>query len=923
MNISSSFSLKKTIFITIALVGIQLLSFGQTITSTITGGAWNAGATWVGGVVPVLANDVVIATTLGSTVTLTTNQPCNSLTVNAGSILNLNTNASTLTITNGLTLLGTGLIQGTGASRAINVGGAFSVPSLQTPTVQDIALAVSGATQIDGTLTFNTGSTAAKSFASVTISGTGTFTNTSNNVPISISGDFINSGTFSQGTGRVTFTGATSNIIAGISTSAFGGGITVNKGASQANILDVQSLITMSNGGLTLTSGTFKLTSASTIVPFTSDPRFGSNSRLWCNGGTMNSTASIRWRFSGTLQISAGTVNHGIAIDDLLVPFNAGAVGTVNVSGGALNVAGRITGQGADWNYVMSGGVLTAGTFGATSFWIFDMSTTTSTFNMTGGTIIVERPNGTQGYLNSATGGTFTGGALQIGDASTPAASTIGIDTTVPIFNLLVNSANANAQVQTQAITVSNNVTISSGTLTANNLGISVAGNWTNNGTFTPGTATVTFNSTTASQTVGGTSSTSFNNLTLNNTFATSPQIVLGINTTAVNQLTMTSGIVNLAGFTFTLGASATASTLARTASATTNWMYGGTFKRFWLNATAISSTAGNFYGLFPVGAATASSYRPVEINSTLNPTATGSYSVTHTDATTSTDLAPTFLDGVTTVLRKNDAQFVTLISGVTGGTYNINVTMTGLLAGTLSDIRLVVSTGATTAGIVGTHTGATGSAPNPTAGRTGLSLANLSGDFRIATSNSVATPLPIELLSFSGEAKKFGVVLKWETASEINNNSFTVLHSSSGDSFVPIGIVQGSGTTHQAHTYTLTDHKPAIGKNYYQLSQTDFDGLSTTTKIIAVDVTSLDDLVKIYPIPVSKDQQLTIEINGLQANTPSQIQILNGQGATVSTATITTDADGTLSVSFSPAAFASGLHVLRAHGLSYKFIVE
>ncbi len=261
----------------VLLVGIffllQVSSFGA-ITSTATGGAWSAGGSWVGGVAPVGGDDVIIATTLGNSITLTTNQSCNTLVVNTGAILNLNTNNRTLTVAGAVTVNGTGIInfsntnttlsvgtnltlngtstiQGAGTTRALNVAGSFSVPVLQTPTVQNIALAVTSTTQIDGTLTFNTGNTAAKTFTgSLTISNTGTFTNTSQNVPISIGGDLIvsGSGTFSQGTGRVTFTGASSNLISCSNPIAFGGGITVNKGVSQANIIDAQGIITMVSG---------------------------------------------------------------------------------------------------------------------------------------------------------------------------------------------------------------------------------------------------------------------------------------------------------------------------------------------------------------------------------------------------------------------------------------------------------------------------------------------------------------------------------------------------------------------------------------------------------------------------------------------------------------------------------------------------
>ncbi|MDB5190566.1 MAG: C-terminal target protein [Segetibacter sp.] len=63
-------------------------------------------------------------------------------------------------------------------------------------------------------------------------------------------------------------------------------------------------------------------------------------------------------------------------------------------------------------------------------------------------------------------------------------------------------------------ISVNGNVTITTGTLNANNNDLIVNGNWTNNTGFTPGTGIVTFAGTGA-QRIGGTLTTTFNNLTI------------------------------------------------------------------------------------------------------------------------------------------------------------------------------------------------------------------------------------------------------------------------------------------------------------------------------------------------------------------------------------------------------------------------
>lgn len=756
-EISVGSIIKTTANVTIGTVAS--ITNNTTLVLTAVAASNNAGIAFnFQGVGP--GDDAIIAT--GHIVTLTTNQTCNSLTINGNGSLNLTTDTRTLTITNGLTLNGTSSLQGnSAANRIVSVGTTFSVPASQTPTIQNISLSVTGLTTVAGTLTLNTGNTAAKTFTGgLTISGGGTFTNTSQNVPITIGGNLVNNGTFNQGIGRVTFTGAASNSISGAATTtAFGGGITVNKGASQANILDVLSVITMSNGGLTITNGTFRLSSNSTIVPFTANPGYGANARLWCNGGVMNmNTASFDLAYSGTLQVSAGTLNLGAAADDNLTPNNGSSL---IISGGALNLAGRLTDLGAnDFTTTISGGVFTACTVGSTTFSPITLTRTTHTFNMSGGTIVIQRTSaGSTGYQNlAATASSFTGGTLQIGNSSTPAASSFGINTTLPIYNLTVNSANANALVNAQAITVTNNVTISAGTLTASTFGISVGGNWTNNGTFTPGTTTVTLNGA-GTQTVGGSSATSFNNLTLNNSSGSIPAIIFGSAITTTNTLTMTQGVVNQAGNQFTLGASGAASTLTRTA----GWFYGGTFRRFWPNTTTI--TAAN-YGLYPVGAGKSSSYRPVTVASTGNTTATGSYSVTHTDIDGAITLPAPVTDNAISLQRKQNAQFVGLNAGVAGGgTYTVSVTMTGLLASpaTLTDIRLGANNGTFSLTALGTAYVATaGSVASPTVSRSGLSLANLNNDFRVVSQNATNTPLDANTYYWNGATTNWQTTTNW-----------------------------------------------------------------------------------------------------------------------------------------------------------------
>ncbi|MEP3388412.1 MAG: T9SS type A sorting domain-containing protein [Reichenbachiella sp.] len=392
----------------------------------------------------------------------------------------------------------------------------------------------------------------------------------------------------------------------------------------------------------------------------------------------------------------------------------------------------------------------------------------------------------------------------------------------------------------------------------------------------TAGTGTVEYDGT-AAQTIVDLD---YYNLTLNNSVVAIPAFTLNGNTTVTNTLTMTEGIVDMNEFIFTLGTSSAASTLSRSASTTTNWFYNGTFSRIWQTAIAVTSNSGNYYGLLPIGSSTASSYRPVEISSTVSPTGAGTFSVSHTDADTKTVLSPVYDDGGTNIEGKHDAPF-NLSTSASGGTYNINITMTDLAPGTLSDIRLAKSTGGTTVVTVGTHAAATGSATNPTAGRTGVSLAELVGDWRMATIDVMDTPLPVELSAFTGHWKESGVLLQWSTASELNNDYFELEHSVDGSIFNKIATIDGHGTTNELSEYTFDDSGYVQGINYYRLKQVDFDGKPEIFDPIAISTSSLQQAeLTIYPNP-TKDK-LNIRLDGFNSQNESSLTIVDHLGKVV-----------------------------------------
>ena len=144
------------------------------------------------------------------------------------------------------------------------------------------------------------------------------------------------------------------------------------------------------------------------------------------------------------------------------------------------------------------------------------------------------------------------------------------------------------------------------------------------------------------------------------------------------------------------------------------------------------------------------------------------------------------------------------------------------------------------------------------------------------AVVNSSSRVVPVELLSFNGEAIDQQSHLWWITSSEINNERYEIEWSTDGTIFTPIGQVKGAGNTIIEQQYEFVHPSPASGNNYYRLKQIDFDGSFTYSNIIDLYFEQEAEPL-IFPNPTS--QYLYIR------NTPDMLyQLYDTQGQVVQT---------------------------------------
>jgi hypothetical protein len=210
-------------------------------------------------------------------------------------------------------------------------------------------------------------------------------------------------------------------------------------------------------------------------------------------------------------------------------------------------------------------------------------------------------------------------------------------------------------------------------------------------------------------------------------------------------------------------------------------------------------------------------------------------------------------------------------------GTAAYTMSLFGLNASTCGIERHTVvkrSNSAAAWALYGTYSSGSGGPAGVTAARTGLSGFS---QFALARSGSIMTfaPLPIDLLGFSGRCEKSTAILNWATASETNNDFFTIEKSTDGKSFYSIYTIKGAGNSITEKKYSYTEPILTATPNYYRLSQTDYDGKKKAFNIISIkcDEEKQGFTFKLNKNPVDNDN-ISISIVGAKEKSMSVLMI-------------------------------------------------
>lgn len=423
--------------------------------------------------------------------------------------------------------------------------------------------------------------------------------------------------------------------------------------------------------------------------------------------------------------------------------------------------------------------------------------------NFTNSGSIVANANSTITFDNAATNHTMTG-------------AFVGSDA---IGNLVITQTGG-------SVTLANNIdlkgsfTTSNGTSVLNMNGryMKIAGNFNNNNGSTTVTnttgSTLEFNGTAAQTYNQGASVLTLNNIVMNHT---GPGVTL-----LSNIRSGTAGTI-----TFTLGTIITnAFEVQQTNTASASVTTGNTSSYVIGNLRRWTATAAQGYD-FPVGSAT-TGYQRANITFTTTttiPSLLARFDNYSPPMGPAANECPSNTYNALPMLN-NGYWTITASANPTSGTYNVTLYSTNYTNATGAGFTVAKGTSTSTFGLNGTCAAST--AGNTV--RTGLNGFSV---FGVAQSVS---PLPVELVAFTGSALEDRNQLNWSTASEMNNHFFDIERSDDGVNFYTIGRRMGHGTTTQMNAYAYDDFSPLEGTNYYRLRQVDYNGATTYSSVVTLE---------------------------------------------------------------------------------------
>jgi hypothetical protein len=185
------------------------------------------------------------------------------------------------------------------------------------------------------------------------------------------------------------------------------------------------------------------------------------------------------------------------------------------------------------------------------------------------------------------------------------------------------------------------------------------------------------------------------------------------------------------------------------------------------------------------------------------------------------------------------------------------------------------------------------------------------------APATPAPTPLPVELISFTGAVDANSIAsLHWSTASERNSAYFALERSANGITFAEAGRVAAATASNQTLGYQWADPQGLLAPTYYRLRQVDNDGTAHYSSVITLAPASRTArLIEVYPNP-SAGQAIQLLLQGYTGESLT-IQVADAVGRTVMAQTVIPNNAQYSEPLALPQGLAAGTYVLTLGGSS------
>ena len=224
-------------------------------------------------------------------------------------------------------------------------------------------------------------------------------------------------------------------------------------------------------------------------------------SALEIRQGQANVSGNSGIFLDGKLLVSGGTLN--MAGGNNFIEYSASGNAKLEISSGNMTVGSQIrrqlTNEVGVLKFTQTGGTVIVGQNSApqNNRGVLEILNAGSSFTQASGTKIIvvnaqTNPTFPSVYLDPETYSLGVGSEIQFGNTDTKASQTIGLYSNIPLQNISTDNTSAlspkvKVKIWYKNIIINGNVNIATNTeLNSNSWDITVNGNWTNNGTYTP-----------------------------------------------------------------------------------------------------------------------------------------------------------------------------------------------------------------------------------------------------------------------------------------------------------------------------------------------------------------------------------------------------------------------------------------------------